>query len=59
MQSLHERKKVLDEKQHQLKEYLLKFEKFVRENQAKKTRAEKRAQSEKETRKVKEKDVER
>ena len=57
MQSLNEQKKILDEKQRHLKEYLLKFEKFVKENQAKKQRADKRAQIEKEIRKTKEKDI--
>ena len=59
MQSLREQKKILDKKEHHLKEYLLKFEKFVKENQAKKLRAEKRAQTEKTIRQHKEKDIER
>jgi len=36
---------------------LLKFEKFVKENQAKKHRADKRAQNEIENRKIKEKEI--
>ena len=57
MQTLNEKKKILDEKQHNLKEYLLKFEKFVKENQAKKQRADKRAECEIEIRKAKEKEI--
>lgn len=59
MESLHQRREELERKQHQLKESILKFDKFLRENDAKRERAEKKAKDERELQKAKQKEIER
>lgn len=57
MESLQQRREELERKEHQLKESLLKFDKFLKENDSKRARAVKKSQDERELRKTKEKDI--
>merc|ERR1712142_970028 len=57
MESLQQRTEELDRKEQQLKESLLKFDKFLKENDAKRARAIKKATDEKELCKVKDKEI--
>uniref|UniRef100_H2Y4L5 DUF4200 domain-containing protein n=1 Tax=Ciona savignyi TaxID=51511 RepID=H2Y4L5_CIOSA len=57
MESLQQRREELERKEHQLKESLLKFDKFLKENDSKRARAIKKAQDERELRRSKEKDI--
>lgn len=59
MESLQQRREELERKEHQLKESLLKFDKFLKENDSKRARAVKKSQDERELRKSKEKDIDR
>ncbi|XP_078492303.1 coiled-coil domain-containing protein 42 homolog [Ciona intestinalis] len=59
MESLQQRREELERKEHQLKESLLKFDKFLKENDSKRARAIKKAHDERELRRGKEKDIER
>ena len=58
MESLKEQKDSIDKKQMQLQDYLLTFDKFLKENEAKRIRAETRAVKEIEARKAKETEIE-
>lgn len=58
MESLQQRREELDHKEHNLKESLLKFDKFLKENDSKRARAVRKSRDEKELRKTKEKDIE-
>ena len=58
MESLQQRREELERKEHQLKESLLKFDKFLKENDSKRARAVKKAQDERELRKSKEREIE-
>jgi len=57
MESLQQRREELERKEHQLKESLLKFDKFLLENDSKRNRAVKKAHDERELRRAKEKDI--
>jgi len=57
MESLQQRREELERKEHQLKESLLKFDKFLKENDSKRARAVKKSHDERELRKGKEKDI--
>merc|ERR1711976_119055 len=57
MESLQQRTEELDRKEQQLKESLLKFDKFLKENDAKRARAIKKAADERELCKVKDKEI--
>ena len=59
MESLQQRRDELERKEHQLKESLLKFDKFLKENDSKRARAVKKAQDERDLRKSKEREIER
>lgn len=59
MESLQLRKEELQRKEFQLKESLIRFDKFVKENDAKRVRALKKAQDERENRKQKERELDR
>jgi len=59
MESLQQRRDELERKEHQLKESLLKFDKFLKENDSKRARAVKKSHDERELRKGKEKDIDR
>ena len=58
-ESLQQRRDELERKEHQLKESLLKFDKFLKENDSKRARAVKKSHDERELRKGKEKDIDR
>lgn len=49
MESIQQRKEELERKEYTLKESLLKFDKFLKENDAKKNRAVKKANVERDT----------
>ncbi|XP_013381622.1 coiled-coil domain-containing protein 42 homolog [Lingula anatina] len=57
MESLQQRREELERKEFQLKEALLKFDKFLKENDSKRSRAVKKANDEIDLRKQKEKDI--
>jgi len=57
MESLQQRREELERKEHQLKESLLKFDKFLLENDSKRSRAIKKAHDERELRRAKEIDI--
>ena len=59
MESLQQRKEELERKEFQLKESLLKFDKFLKENDSKRARAVKKANDEKDLKKSKDKEIER
>jgi chromosome segregation ATPase len=59
MDSLNQRKQELEKKEIQLKESVLKFDKFLKENDAKLSRAVKKAEDERELQKAKQKEIER
>lgn len=59
MESLQQRREELERKEYQLKESLLKFDKFLKENDSKKARAVKKADDERELTKTKDKEIER
>ncbi|XP_071944527.1 coiled-coil domain-containing protein 42 homolog [Antedon mediterranea] len=57
MESLQQRREELERKEYQLKESLLKFDKFLKENDSKRSRAVKKAEDEKEHKKTKDKEI--
>ncbi|XP_064612677.1 coiled-coil domain-containing protein 42 homolog isoform X2 [Liolophura sinensis] len=57
MESLQQRREELERKEYQLKESLLKFDKFLKENDSKRARAVKKANDEREMKKQKDKDI--
>ncbi|RDD42880.1 Coiled-coil domain-containing protein 42-like protein [Trichoplax sp. H2] len=57
MESLQQRREELERKEYQLKESLLKFDKFLKENDSKRTRALKKAHEERDLIKSKDKDI--
>lgn len=57
MESLQQRREELERKEYQLKESLLKFDKFLKENDSKRARAIKKATDEKELTKTKDKEI--
>jgi alanyl-tRNA synthetase len=57
MEALSRRNEDLERRETQLKENLLKFDKFLRENEAKKARAQKKSQEEKRLKETKELEV--
>ncbi|KAK2177504.1 hypothetical protein NP493_594g00017 [Ridgeia piscesae] len=59
MESLQQRREELERKEYQLKESLLKFDKFLKENDSKRARAIKKANDERELKKAKEREIER
>jgi hypothetical protein len=59
MESLQQRREELERKEYQLKESLLKFDKFLKENDSKRARAIKKANDERELKKTKDKEIER
>lgn len=59
MESLSQRREELERKEHQLKESLLKFDKFLKENDSKRARAIKKANDERDLKRGKDKDIER
>lgn len=59
MDSLNQRKQELEKKELQLKESVVKFDKFLKENDAKLSRAVKKAEDERELQKAKQKEIER
>lgn len=59
MESLSQRKQELERKEIQLKESVVKFDKFLKENDAKLSRAVKKAEDERELQKSKQKEIER
>lgn len=59
VESLNQRKQDLEKKEVQLKESVIKFDKFLKENDAKLSRAVKKAEDERELQKVKQKEIER
>ncbi|CAF0779248.1 unnamed protein product [Brachionus calyciflorus] len=59
MESLAQRRMELEKKELQLKESVIKFDKFLKENDAKLQRAVKKAEDERELQKSKQKDIER
>lgn len=58
MESLQQRREEVERKEMQLKESLLKFDKFLKENDSKRIRAIKKATVEREMKKVKDKEIE-
>jgi len=58
MESLQQRREELERKEYQLKESLLKFDKFLKENDSKRARALKKATDELETKCLKDKEIE-
>ncbi|XP_028680860.1 coiled-coil domain-containing protein 42 homolog [Erpetoichthys calabaricus] len=58
MESLQQRREELERKEEQLKESLLKFDRFLKENDSKRSRALKKAQEEKEMARLKDRDIE-
>jgi len=58
MESLTQRREELERKELQLKESLLKFDKFLKENDSKRSRAIRKANEEKEMKKQKDKEIE-
>ncbi|XP_067684611.1 coiled-coil domain-containing protein 42 homolog isoform X2 [Haliotis asinina] len=59
MESLQQRREELEKKEYQLKESLLKFDKFLKENDSKRARAVKKANDERDMKKQKDKEIER
>ncbi|XP_071478707.1 coiled-coil domain-containing protein 42 homolog [Diadema antillarum] len=59
MESLQQRREELERKEYQLKESLLKFDKFLKENDSKRARAVKKAHDEKDLKRSKEKEISR
>lgn len=59
MESLAQRRIELEKKEMQLKESVIKFDKFLKENDAKLSRAVKKAEDERELQKSKQKEIER
>lgn len=59
MESLQQRREELERKEYQLKESLLKFDKFLKENDSKRARAVKKANDERDLKKQKDKEIER
>lgn len=59
IESLNQRKQELEKKEIQLKESVIKFDKFLKENDAKLARAVKKAEDERELQKAKQKEIER
>lgn len=59
MESLQQRREELERKEYQLKESLLKFDKFLKENDSKRARAVKKANDEREMKKTKDKEINR
>ncbi len=59
MESLQQRREELEKKECQLKESLLKFDKFLKENDIKRARAVKKAQDERDLLLQKDKEIER
>nr|KAI8747605.1 putative coiled-coil domain-containing protein 42 [Biomphalaria glabrata] len=59
MESLQQRREELERKEFQLKESLLKFDKFLKENDSKRARAVKKANDERELKKQKDREIER
>ncbi|XP_070572842.1 coiled-coil domain-containing protein 42 homolog [Ptychodera flava] len=57
MESLQQRREELERKEYQLKESLLKFDKFLKENDSKKARAVKKAHDERDLKKSKDKEI--
>ncbi|KAJ7374085.1 Coiled-coil domain-containing protein 42 [Desmophyllum pertusum] len=57
MESLQQRREELDRKEYQLKESLLKFDKFLKENDSKRARALKKAAEEREMRRAKDREI--
>ncbi|XP_041347860.1 coiled-coil domain-containing protein 42 homolog [Gigantopelta aegis] len=57
MESLQQRREELEKKEYQLKESLLKFDKFLKENDSKRARAVKKANDEREMKKHKDKEI--
>ncbi|KAL8611047.1 hypothetical protein ACOMHN_042663 [Nucella lapillus] len=58
MESLQQRREELERKEYQLKESLLKFDKFLKENDSKRARAVKKANDERDLKKQKDKEIE-
>ena len=58
MESLQQRREELERKEYQLKESLLKFDKFLKENDSKRARALKKASDEKDATRGKDKEIE-
>ena len=59
MESLQQRREELERKEYQLKESLLKFDKFLKENDLKRARAVKKANDERDMKRTKDKEIER
>ena len=59
MESLQQRREELERKEYQLKESLLKFDKFLKENDSKRARALKKASDERDARRGKDREIER
>ncbi|CAK8692593.1 unnamed protein product [Clavelina lepadiformis] len=59
MESLQQRREELERKEYQLKESLLKFDKFLKENDSKRARAVKKSHDERELRRNREKEIDR
>ncbi|PVD25928.1 hypothetical protein C0Q70_13593 [Pomacea canaliculata] len=59
MESLQQRREELERKEYQLKESLLKFDKFLKENDSKRARAVKKANDERELKRQKDKEIDR
>ena len=59
MESLQQRREELERKEFQLKESLLKFDKFLKENDSKRARAIKKANDERDLKKSKDKEIDR
>ncbi|KAL5014769.1 hypothetical protein ScPMuIL_009039 [Solemya velum] len=59
MESLQQRREELERKEFQLKESLLKFDKFLKENDSKRARAVKKANDERDMKKQKDKEIDR
>ncbi|XP_041455783.1 coiled-coil domain-containing protein 42 homolog [Lytechinus variegatus] len=57
MESLQQRREELERKEYQLKESLLKFDKFLKENDSKRGRAVKKAHDERDLKKTKDKEI--
>lgn len=57
MESLQQRREELERKEHQLKESLLKFDKFLKENDSKRARAVRKTHDEIELRRTKQRDI--
>merc|ERR1712168_1745124 len=58
MESLQQRREELERKEYQLKESLLKFDKFLKENDSKRARALKKASDERDATRGKDKEIE-